>query len=465
MLRTLAFLISRIFFRNIYISGTPYTGPSSIWAGNHTSGIVDPAVIFSQAPVSLRPLAKSTLWNNPALKPLLELSRSIPVFRIQDMMKDEKAKRDNERPSNTGAFSAVTESLLAGDKILIFPEGVSHDDPYIHRLKTGVARMAIQAIATADKPNFSVTIQPFSIDYFEKDEFRSDVAIHFGEPIIVNDKDIPVNKLMAQIAEGISENYASFFTWDEKRNWLFIYEIIVAEDPKSAREFRLFVEKYREQFDRDVVLMARLQTMRRMLGVLNLSPRQLVWAGTHDKKRSVFALILSNIWFHFLVAVPLEFLAALMWYLPYRICGKLAEASTKDRDVLATMKIAHGAWIFPSWALLITSLFYFGTKSFWPELNFLLVLLVSFLIGPLVLVFSTLATEKTHFLPGYWRLAYLRLFHPRRWREVVIEWREIVAEAYAKTDLTDKSRWVFGDEVAESVPPMKEELKLRSQHG
>ena len=61
---------------------------------------------------------------------------------------------------------------MDGDRILIFPEGLSHDDPFLHPLKTGIARMAIQAVSALSN---TIMIQPVIIDYSEKNEFRSEL--------------------------------------------------------------------------------------------------------------------------------------------------------------------------------------------------------------------------------------------------------------------------------------------------
>ena len=59
MIRILAFILCRIFFKRICISGTPYSGGSAIWASNHSSGIVDPTVMLGLAPVAIRPFSKT----------------------------------------------------------------------------------------------------------------------------------------------------------------------------------------------------------------------------------------------------------------------------------------------------------------------------------------------------------------------------------------------------------------------
>ena len=448
MLRVLAFLICRIFFRRISVSGTPYLGPSALWAPNHQSGIVDPALMFGIAPVPLRPVSKHTLFSHPVMRPLLTAARAIPVRRTQDMMLEaiahkqaiEKGASEKEwRASvNSEAFQAIADALLDGDRILIFPEGVSHDLPSLQKLKTGIARMALQAMAHAKTPDFGVVLQPVAIDYFEKDEYRSDIAIHYCEPVAVTSSETSVEDIMSALETSILDAFAQFSTWDDKRNWLFMFEIAYGRAPQSAREFRMFVDTYRPEFNEDPVFLARIQTMRRMLLAMDISAAQIVWGDAHDKKRSFFKMILTRGLFYWLVAAPVEYLSFFVWFIPQRLAGFLADISTRDRDVLATMKIGHGLYVFLIWICLGTLTVQKILLSIWPELNSTFALLAGFLSGPVILFLGLLSSERRDYFPGYWRLAKLRFFFPRGWREVIGEWRSVSEAVLGKIDTVNR---------------------------
>ncbi len=448
MLRVLAYMVCRIFFRRISVSGTPYVGPSALWASNHQSGIVDPALMFGVAPVPLRPVSKHTLFSHPVMRPLLQLAKAIPVRRTQDMMIEAVAhKQALERgvsekewraSANSEAFQAVADALLSGDRILIFPEGVSHDLPYLQKLKTGIARMALQAMAHSKNADFGVVLQPVAIDYFEKDEYRSDIAIHYCEPIAVTSSETSVEDLMAALETSILDALAQFSSWDEKRNWLFLFEIAYGRQPQSAREFRLFVDTYRPEFNNDPVFLARIQTMRRMLLAMNITPSQIIWGEAHERKRSFFKLIVSQGIFYWLIAAPVEYLSFFVWFIPQRLAGFLADISTRDRDVLATMKIGHGLYVFLIWICLGTLTVQKLLLLIWPNFNSSLALLAGFLSGPLILFLGLLSSERGDYFPGYWRLAKLRLLFPRGWREVIGEWRQLSEAVLSKIDTVNQ---------------------------
>jgi hypothetical protein len=64
----------------------------------------------------------------------------------------------------------------------IFPEGKSHDAPRLEPVKTGAARMAIQAV---QEGAVGLKLVPIGLNYQRKEQFRSAVWIRVGEPIDV----------------------------------------------------------------------------------------------------------------------------------------------------------------------------------------------------------------------------------------------------------------------------------------
>ena len=143
-----------------------------IFAANHHSGLIDALMLISAAPRSLRAVGKSTLWDILPLRPFLNAADVIPVKRVRD-----------GGGSNDEAFAAVSEALVAGDAIAIFVEGTSHDNPGIVPIKTGAARMAFDAMAAGARP----LVVPVGLIFEDRERFRSDALVRFGEPIDVAD--------------------------------------------------------------------------------------------------------------------------------------------------------------------------------------------------------------------------------------------------------------------------------------
>jgi 1-acyl-sn-glycerol-3-phosphate acyltransferase len=170
----LARILTGIFFRRIEVVGAervPASGALLVVANHHNS-LVDPALVLARFPRAPRFLAKSTLWRMPGLRLLLDAAASIPVYRRQDEGEDTSR--------NLETFARCHEALAQGGAVALFPEGVSHDAPRLASLKTGAARIALEALARF--PALELRILPVGLAFDQKGKFRSHALLRIGEP-------------------------------------------------------------------------------------------------------------------------------------------------------------------------------------------------------------------------------------------------------------------------------------------
>ncbi|MBK5098218.1 MAG: 1-acyl-sn-glycerol-3-phosphate acyltransferase, partial [Gemmatimonadetes bacterium] len=128
---------ARIYYR-IRVEGEapPQTVPV-LFVANHPNSLIDPVLVAAAADRPLRFLAKAPLFEERLVGPLMRASGSIPVYRRQD---------DPElMDRNASVFEAVHSALAEGAAVGIFPEGLSHSEPSLVRLRTGAARIALGA--------------------------------------------------------------------------------------------------------------------------------------------------------------------------------------------------------------------------------------------------------------------------------------------------------------------------------
>ena len=144
-----------------------------ILAASHLNGFVDPVLLVAHLGHLPRFLAKATLWDVPPAGPLLGFARAIPVQRRVDT---------GDGTDNSSMFAAAVEALAEGGVLAVFPEGTTHDDPSIRPIRTGVARIALQAAAAGVD---GVRIVPVGIAYEDKVAVRGRALIQFGQPIEV----------------------------------------------------------------------------------------------------------------------------------------------------------------------------------------------------------------------------------------------------------------------------------------
>ena len=166
----LARLISRGLFRSVEVvgfEGLP-AGPRLIVA-NHFNGFVDPVVIAGALGRLPRFIAKATLWKTPGVPLLMRVVGVLPVHRTADGGGD-----------NQGTFHEVVRELHGGMTVAIFPEGTTHDDQHLSPVRTGAARLALDA-ATDGVPGMHIV--PVGVTFEDKVALRSRVVVRAGRPI------------------------------------------------------------------------------------------------------------------------------------------------------------------------------------------------------------------------------------------------------------------------------------------
>ncbi len=181
LLRAAADVALRWYYADIVVQGAeriPTTGPLII-VSNHPNALVDALLVCTTLERRVLLTAKATLFEQPLLARLLRRAGVVPLRRA----KDELAARHGGEVSvvrNTESFRLVTEALVHGNAVLVFPEGISHDEPSLAPLRTGAARMAITAAAAGAR---GLRVLPLGLVFERKERLRSRVLVRVGEPI------------------------------------------------------------------------------------------------------------------------------------------------------------------------------------------------------------------------------------------------------------------------------------------
>jgi 1-acyl-sn-glycerol-3-phosphate acyltransferase len=210
----IARVYSRFLFKGMEVVGDPsHDGPRLIVA-NHLSGLLDAIVVIRLLGGLPHILAKSTLFRPWPLGLAFRALGLIPLYRRID---------DVDMEKNESSFRAVTKVLVKGRTVLIFPEGKVTDDQELQEIRTGAARMTLEAIgAGAGK----LAIIPVGITYDNKISSRPRVLASVGRPIPAGEiRDLadgePVEEtnhplvdrvtgLVAERLGAVSPNYGSF---------------------------------------------------------------------------------------------------------------------------------------------------------------------------------------------------------------------------------------------------------------
>ena len=182
LLRAAAGVALRWYYRDIRVEGAARIprGHPLLLVVNHPNALVDALLVGWVVPWRVLILAKATLFQHRAAAMLLRWLGVLPVRRASD----ERASGRVDPTRNRDTFIAVREALRRKKTVLIFPEGKSHDEPSLAPLKTGAARIALDA---RDSGVRGLVLVPIGLNFERKELPRTRVLVQVGEPLAVDD--------------------------------------------------------------------------------------------------------------------------------------------------------------------------------------------------------------------------------------------------------------------------------------
>lgn len=350
MIITLIRTVANTFFRRIDvvgISNVPADG-AVIFAGNHPNALMDGFLLIAKCGRwPLHFMANAKLWDYGLLLPLLNAVGAVPVYRREE--------HDGE-VDNSVAFQKLYDVIESGNCMGIFPEGVSHVESQLIKLKTGAARIALSVAA---RGKVTVKIVPSGLNYIHRHRFRSQVLIEFGEAIVIDDQWVneyrrneqeTVRQLTDYLAKSLAAVTLNAPDWRTLRfiqtarrlykpasadlapgdyvelSRRFVDRYLAAIDDPEMQAFREDVENYQARLD--------------LLGLKDHQLRQAVTLGSAFRKLIVRSLTMFAL-------LPLAIPGALL-HLPVGwIAATVGERFSYEMDDIATLKVFATILLLP----------------------------------------------------------------------------------------------------------------------
>ena len=168
----------RFYYKEVKIlngKSLSHDGPLII-ISNHPNTLMDPMLVGYATKQPLFFMAKATLFNSKLKLRLLKNLNMIPINR--------QGEKSTLGVSNQNSFEACFRVLEEGKTLLVFPEGTSFLERHLRELKSGTARIAIEA-EKRNKGLLNLRIVPLGLNYLKAEKFRSSVLINVGPQISV----------------------------------------------------------------------------------------------------------------------------------------------------------------------------------------------------------------------------------------------------------------------------------------
>jgi 1-acyl-sn-glycerol-3-phosphate acyltransferase len=142
---------------------------------NHPNNLIDSLLVSSVLPRKVHYLATAALFRHALIARLLHALGAIPVYRKED--------DPDTLGRNRKLFAACGEAFDRERLVAIYPEGVTHAEAGLQRIKTGAARIALGY--EADAPG-RLAVVPVGLSFEARRRFRARVVVSFGEPVEVS---------------------------------------------------------------------------------------------------------------------------------------------------------------------------------------------------------------------------------------------------------------------------------------
>jgi 1-acyl-sn-glycerol-3-phosphate acyltransferase len=376
----LARFAARLYYRQERLGeAVPTAGPVLLVA-NHPNGLVDAVLVAGTTEREVRFLGKAPLFDMPVLGSILRAMGTLPVYRVSD---------GHDTAQNEETFRAVGGALARGDAVALFPEGTTHGEPRLAKLKTGAARMALAAEA-ARGFTLGLRVVPVGLSFRHKRRFRSRAASWVALPIEVRalaeayhvDARGAVLALTESIAGALRQVTLELESWED----LPLLELAARiQGPRTTHvaDVKRLAQGLKRLRSHDPQALAKLaddladfgQRLRR----LGATPEDLDITYT---LMSTLSFALGNL-AALCFGLPVALLGFALWWPPYRLAPLLARAARPVEETFATTVLIASFVLFPLWWLCLG----LAALALWGPLLALLALLLTPPLGPVSLAF------------------------------------------------------------------------------
>jgi 1-acyl-sn-glycerol-3-phosphate acyltransferase len=188
-------------FRSYEVTGKDKipTARGSLCCSWHTNGLIDPATIMTSHPKRFVVGGRHDLVTRPLIGFWARRIAVQPVVRQAELIRG-GCSPEVAATLNGRSLLNLSTGISHGFGCFLFPEGTSHNEAHLLRLKTGPMRTALSAAALAKgQGRETPVIIPIGLHWRIRHHWRTDAWVEFGQPI-----ELPAEELGDEIFHQLS---------------------------------------------------------------------------------------------------------------------------------------------------------------------------------------------------------------------------------------------------------------------
>ncbi|MBI1836494.1 MAG: 1-acyl-sn-glycerol-3-phosphate acyltransferase [Flavobacteriia bacterium] len=325
-----------------------------IIVANHPNTLMDAMLVGFVCKQQIYFMAKGTLFNSKFKMWILRKFNMIPINR----QGDGKVKG----VSNQDSFEACYKILEEGKTLVVFPEGTSFLERQLRELKSGTARIALEAEAR-NKGGLHLKVLPIGLNYLQAEKFRSSVLVNVGLKIEVStyleEYQINSGKAAKKLTEKFRMGLERVLVHSESKEHETITDEIAEilsskyiRTKESGVEGEVqFLKKIRDRIEEleltqpwklDEIKIT-IEKIKTELSALNLRPDFL-------DRRFRFQMFFRQLIFSIgliLIGFPVFIVGLVINVIPYKITDFIVPKLTKDIEYVAPLSVLLGLLLYP----------------------------------------------------------------------------------------------------------------------
>ncbi|MGH7308625.1 MAG: lysophospholipid acyltransferase family protein [Candidatus Rokuibacteriota bacterium] len=227
------FLFKRVDVR--HPERVPEAGPVMLCI-NHPNNLIDSLLVGAVLTRKVHYLATAALFRQPLLRRFLLAGGAIPVYRQQDAAATTIPAANNR---NADTFASCYAAFDQGRLVAIYPEGTTHAEARVQRIKTGAARIALAY--EAEHPG-ALSVIPVGLSFEARKSFTGRVLVSFGEPVPLG---AYIGAYHHDQVKGVDELTTAI-------QWAMEAQVVHVDRIEAAALVRGIEELYRDQLVREL---------------------------------------------------------------------------------------------------------------------------------------------------------------------------------------------------------------------